>query len=1614
MSKKLNHESYDDLVLEQTTPNRKFRFYPEELAAIVFALLVIIRLVFPGLLSHLPEFPKVFLSFLAIIIFPGFLISSWVVSLRRLILRRIVFSFVFGYAVWTVPCSILMTMKASWVSFYVIFFLVNLLLIGVTIYLRRFRVQRITTDAQETAASPDWKKPSTIVLFALLLVAFIPLVMIAGTDYMSGDLLSFVATIRGTIRDTHFSLSEPIFGTGYPAPLRMVINPWGLLPAFMVKVSEVDPIYLFSRNLPPLFVIMAILSIYLLVMEFNGNRDFALFTALFTVILFLADPYPRLFSPSLDMLRRITADKFFTLYIMMPAGLALVRRYFVHGQKYSLFLATFVGLGIGLTHPLIDLFFIVSTATFVAASYLFLRRYRNRLVFMRSVALAVMCVVVLVIPVLQQMQYEEEAGQLYVDDFAVMPLEPSTSLITPYVAVHSMGIPGSRFPEVEPTKPGEPNPLTVGRLYSQIAGKKLLVLNTDQYITHPDLMINWPSLLAIVLTPLLFFWTRKDDQAVLIVATTVVYLFLSFNPIVTPLIGRFITPWMVYRLTWPILVHFALAYLLYRLVGVLASWLNKIRSKALANVSNLLPVVALVLMALVFRTYIIDFYERMTNLENPVDEFSDELVAYMQANIDAQGATILSDTETNPLISSVMYRTYVVAHRYNTTNETFPADKQDEAIQRMYDVEKFTDARLVDDWLMGILAQYGVDYILLPIDSALTCQLPHLENLFQLLYADEQYQLYKVLDTSSDDLVVRANSDLLAQNYAQAESGYGNAIQSGTETVAAYLGLSESLRGQGLYPAALQVAETALTQYPQDMCVNRTLGNLYVAVGKKVKAAQRYEALSSLGSDDYQDYKTLGDLYWLIDQPEDAERAYMQASALRFGEQTKEYYQYLYGIFLRLGEEDRAYEYINAAIELEPSADTYLIAGYAAAASGSTEEAAILLDKALQADPDQDYMIAAYTALGNLYLQEEKFDEAIAAYQKGIEQGYYKMDWGTDFYLKIGNVYEAMGDNEKALDYYRWLERYDPASSGAYLAAGQIYQDEGDLPAALAEYEKATLAEPFDVTAYLQAASIYQQVGMDEQMTDLYQRALGIDPFLDKVWILYANRLMGEDSIEEAKLAYQRAMELNPSNSAIYVGLGNIASAEQRWSDALASFYLAILQSPASSQGYVALGDILGEIASLNEAVEAYTQAIEADPENTGAYAKLSNTYRLMGDVSKAIQVDETAMKVAPDSVEAILSLANAYYTQKRYDQATELYQRVLELDPKQVRPYLSLADIAMVQNNDQETALEMYQAAISANPSYGLAISSLGDFYLKRGQLDLAEQAYRTILEQPEATASNYLAISNIQQMRGDWDQALLTLQAALENAKDPGEAYRNLAVYYMGRGDFIEGLNAYRQAIQIDPENAQHYAGLSGLATRLGDLDLANQTLEQGVQKAEDQSVIHTARAAYFETIGDLDQAEQELLSASAPPVKNSEPYQNLARFYREAERFQDAISIYQKALLEFPYNMKLMIDMGQTYADMDRIEDAVDWFQVAASIDKSDPTPHLALAGLYVSEGDLASAEQVARLALTIRPTSADAYLMLAQIYGSMERSDKARWGYQEACKLDQESGRLPGWH
>ncbi len=1071
----------------------------EMLAIGLFLALAAIRLAFPGI--QLPPAVAVTLTFLAVFIFPGLLLTALLPSLRRSDwLKRLAYSFVLGYALWAIPSYVILSLHSTWAVFIAVYLAVNGALI-VAYGLREWLDRRHPVPAQlDEAPASDWKKPGTLLLLVLLLLTLASLVPLTSNGDLDGDVLTHIAMIRSVLDADHMNVVEPLFGAGLPVPTRGAANPWLLLPAFLSRVSGVDPIPLINTYLPPLMAMLAVLSLYTLVYEFGGNRNMALLAAIFMVVFLASDPYHRHGNLSYLLFRRIISDKFFLLMICMPVGLTFVRRFLVGRQKRFLLLAGFVGLGIVLTHALIALFYVISLSFFTAAYYFLVGLWRKpalegenaapaasggrlrrlarspriRLTG-RVAALALLSVFLLAIPVWQQRQVSDKSSYLFMDSFDEVPLVQANSLILPSASIPSLYLPGSRVPTISELAPNTDNPFLIRRLYSQIKAQGLLLLSPNRYMSHPDLLRDWGTLLALALTPFLLIWVRRDNLALFLFVTTVGYLAINFNPYVAPIVGRFVTPWLIYRFTWPLPIHIIPAFFLFKLIGGGGQWLAaKAGRAALQTAAGVLPAVALLAVVAGLWPRIQVYTGELMHETSPISLLSPGLIAYVQDHVAGDDAVILAEYETNQLFAALFNKPDLVAHRYNTTSEEFPADRQDEALQRSLDVDHFTAARLAGQDLLDMVDRYNIKYVLIGQQNGLACQLPYLPSLFEPLYADSEYQLYQVKRPLATSPVIEGNTDLLAGQEQQAAAAFRRALAADPTAQLARLGLGEALIEQGQPQAALSQLQAAAQAQPNNLCVLKQLAQGYFEADQLDQAAATYQQAVQADPAQGEFPTDLGDIYLLEGRTTEAQTAYQQAAALQADPGTADYYRSLAQRFQAKAWYDAALEPARQLVALDPAAANTLLAGNIAAAAGNTTEAIGYYRQAIQADPAGE---VAYTALGNLYLDNKEYDQALATYQQAIRRGFLNLDWALTARMQVGAVYEAQGDLDRALQAYQDTARVLPSSAEPYLAIGHIHELRSQWADAEAAYQKAAQVDPLNADPHLRLGDLLKKTG---------------------------------------------------------------------------------------------------------------------------------------------------------------------------------------------------------------------------------------------------------------------------------------------------------------------------------------------------------------------------------------------------------------------------------------------------------------------------------------------------------------------------------------------------------
>ena len=179
-----------------------------------------------------------------------------------------------------------------------------------------------------------------------------------------------------------------------------------------------------------------------------------------------------------------------------------------------------------------------------------------------------------------------------------------------------------------------------------------------------------------------------------------------------------------------------------------------------------------------------------------------------------------------------------------------------------------------------------------------------------------------------------------------------------------------------------------------------------------------------------------------------------------------------------------------------------------------------------------------YTNRGAFYEDRDRFDLAIADYNKAIEVA--PIDANTyvnrgDFYYRTDEIIKATGDFEKAIE-------IRPEHTGAHISLGVISQDSGDLVAAIKRFNMAIDSDNESSSAYLHRGIALVKMGRFESGVEDIEKAIelggqGAESYNARALALYNLR-----SFKSAEEDYKIAIEKDPSYAEAYYNLALLYS----------------------------------------------------------------------------------------------------------------------------------------------------------------------------------------------------------------------------------------------------------------------------------------------------------------------------------------------------------------------------------------------------------------------------------------------------------------------------------------
>ena len=344
------------------------------------------------------------------------------------------------------------------------------------------------------------------------------------------------------------------------------------------------------------------------------------------------------------------------------------------------------------------------------------------------------------------------------------------------------------------------------------------------------------------------------------------------------------------------------------------------------------------------------------------------------------------------------------------------------------------------------------------------------------------------------------------------------------------------------------------------------------------------------------------------------------------------------------------------------------------------------------------------------------------------------------------------------------------------------------------------------------------------------------------------------------------------------------------------------------------------------------------------------------------------------------------------------------------------------------DKAIDNYKQALKADPNSAAISEELAEFYVAAGLLSDAESdAQKTLANNPkDLGALRMLARIYTSQIGGPNNRINQDmLKKAIDQYKKISEvAPRDVDAWTMlGRlekaaQDNAEAERAFKKALEVDPDNEEALTGLSLVYLDLGNSQAAADTLKLLAEKNPSAGSLKTLAEAY-EQMKEFGLAADALKKAVAlNPPNAAELRQEMAEDLVYAQRYPEALQIYQDLVADDPNDAQSYMRISQIYSRQRKFNDAVAASEKALAADPANLEIRYNQVTILEAQGKTQQAIQTLKDILDstakktyTRPDRGPRVVLLqrlAELYRDQEQTDQAVDAFRQMAEVDSDMG------
>lgn len=228
------------------------------------------------------------------------------------------------------------------------------------------------------------------------------------------------------------------------------------------------------------------------------------------------------------------------------------------------------------------------------------------------------------------------------------------------------------------------------------------------------------------------------------------------------------------------------------------------------------------------------------------------------------------------------------------------------------------------------------------------------------------------------------------------------------------------------------------------------------------------------------------------------------------------------------------------------------------------------------------------------------------------------------------------------------------------------------------------------------------------------------------------------------------------------------------------------------------LYDELGEQALASSTLEQ-AKALISTIETLEAKLLLARLLQRQGQLKEALDITNQIINTNPQHSEALGLASFLLFDLDEEQQAQDVSKRALAIDPSNYEA--NCIDI-LLRLKFQQTSIEEILALLSINPKDSRMLFALGNTYMAKGKMDLAEVALQQAVDLHPNFYDCLTLLAFCQVLTEKLDLAWANYQKATDIAKALSQGWSGLALVHMLRGEINKARSLLDKAQALNPD--------------------------------------------------------------------------------------------------------------------------------------------------------------------------------------------------------------------